>query len=243
MEIADILKRFGAGLAEEVVVPHRTYNIPPSSYVWVVYQDEKGKRKLRQMVWDLRKSWTKEKEEGAKTPPPKGKDKKPKKGPLSNLTATTALKTPFFKSILETTRCLVVVDGFNEWKGKLPFRFVRRNGDQLGLGGVYRTKVLPDGKKEYYAAVMTTFPNALIRQVHTRQPIILPPEQEGLWLNPGSKLKNFEDYLGPSSPSELEYYPVSKEINKTYIKVDGKYKAIDSPELILPVGKVVALAA
>src|ERR1700730_13604953 len=84
-KVPEFLSRFNADLAEQIE-DRRLYNIPPSSKVLVVYQDEKGQRKLRQMIWDLRKSWTKEKEEGAKSPATKDKDKKPKKGPLSNLT-------------------------------------------------------------------------------------------------------------------------------------------------------------
>ena len=245
-------------MEDEVIAPHRIYNVCPTTRVFTVYLDKHDKVQMRQMWWDLRRSWTKEtpkEERGEKEEKPAAakevsKDetkKKPKKPPLFNLTAKLAKENPFFNRMLLSQRCLLVVDGFNEWdkytKERFPYRFVRKNSDLIGIGGIYNTKKLSDGRTGFYATLMTTFPNRLIRKIHDRQPIILPPEKEALWLDPATKYKDFEDYLAPSDPLELEYYPVSKKINKTFEKVGDKNIPLDSPDLIVPIGKVVALAA
>jgi putative SOS response-associated peptidase YedK len=207
-ELKEILKRFQAELAEEIEVKPR-YNIPPSKPALVVYVDDDGKRKLRFMTWDLRKSWSKD---------AKGK-------PLSVLRSETVLQKDFFNKLLQKNRCLVPVDGFNEWNNKLPYRFVLANGDQIGLGGVFNRKMLPDGKTEFYFSLITTEPNALVARVHDRQPILIPPVKETIWLNRSARQYNYVDCLAPSPAAEMEYYPVSPLLNSA---------KNDSAELIEP---------
>jgi putative SOS response-associated peptidase YedK len=207
-DLKEILKRFQAEVAEEIVVKPR-YNIPPSQPALIVYLDDEGRRKLRFMTWDLRRSWS----------------KKPKGKPLSVLRSETVLRPGFFNGLLQKNRCLAPVDGFNEWNNKAPFRFVLNNGDQMGLGGIYNKKMLPDGKAEYYFSLITTEPNALVSRVHDRQPILIAPSKEDLWLNPAARQYNYVDCLGPSPASEMKYYPVSPLLNSP---------KNDSPELIEP---------
>src|SRR5437879_5554390 len=195
-ELKDILKRFQAELAEEIVVKPR-YNIPPSQEALVVYQDDGGRRKLRSMWWDLSGSWT----------------KAPKRGPLNNLRAETVLRRGYFNTLLQKNRCLVPVDGFYEWKDKAPFRFVPKDGDQMGLGGVYNRKLRPDGVPEYYFALITTDANEVARRVHDRQPVIIPTAKEALWLNPAARQYNYVDCLAPSPAADMAYYPVSPLLN------------------------------
>jgi len=211
-ELKEILKRFHAELAEEIVVKPR-YNIPPSQPALVVYLDDDGRRKLRLMKWDLGGSWT-HKSNGS---------------PVNNLRAETVLGRGFFNKLLQKTRCLVPVDGYNEWKDKAPYRFVLKDDDQMGLGGVYNTKMRPDGQPEYYFAVITTDANEVAKKIHHRQPVIIPKTKETLWLNRSARQYNYVDCLAPSPAADMSYYAVSPLLNST---------KNDTPELIEPLREV-----
>lgn len=205
-ELKEILKRFQSELAEEIEVTPR-YNIPPSEDALVVYVDDDGRRKLRKMKWDLSGSWSKE----------------PKSSPLNNLRAETVLGKDFFNKMLQKTRSLAPVDGYFEWKDKAPYRFVSKDGDQLGLGGVYNQKMLPDGRPEYYFAIITTDANELAKKIHHRQPVIIAKAKEPLWLNRSARQYNYVDCLATSPAADMDYCPVSAQLNSA---------KNDSPELI-----------
>lgn len=159
------------------------------------------------MKWDLAGSWTKE----------------AKSSPLNNLRSETVLGKEYFNKMLQKSRCLIPVDGYYEWKDKAPYRFVSKDGDQLGLGGVYNTKMSPEGHPEYYFAVITTEANELAKKVHHRQPIIIPSAKETIWLNRSARQYNYVDCLAPSPAADMDYYPVSAKLNSA---------KNDSPELI-----------
>lgn len=87
-------------------------------------------------------------------------------------------------------RCLVVVDGFYEWRDsdKQPFYFHRVDGKPFALGGV----ILGDG-----AAIVTTAPLPGIADKHDRMPLVLSKAEWSRWLEgekPAATLADFESY-------------------------------------------------
>ena len=87
-------------------------------------------------------------------------------------------------------RCLVVVDGFYEWRDrdKTPFYFHRADRSPFALAGV----VLGHG-----AAIVTTHPLPGIVELHDRMPLVLSKEDWGTWLEgrrPDPTLQGFESY-------------------------------------------------
>jgi putative SOS response-associated peptidase YedK len=93
-----------------------------------------------------------------------------------------------------TARCLVVVDGFYEWRASLsgdekqPFYFHRADKKPFALGGV----LLGEG-----AAIVTTAPIAGIADIHDRMPLILEKKDWPHWLageKPRPTLAGFERY-------------------------------------------------
>lgn len=92
------------------------------------------------------------------------------------------------------SRCLVVVDGFYEWRDadKQPFYFHRVDRKPFALGGV----VMGGG-----AAIVTTDPLPGIVELHDRMPLVLSKEDWDRWLagdKPSATLAGFESY--PVSP-------------------------------------------
>ena len=91
-------------------------------------------------------------------------------------------------------RCLVVVDGFYEWRDadKQPFYFHRVDKKAFALAGV----VMGTG-----AAIVTSEPLPGIVELHDRMPLVLSKEDWDRWLagdRPAPTLQGFESY--PVSP-------------------------------------------
>src|SRR5579863_10351191 len=89
------------GLAEEPrIEPH--YNVPPSQPVAVVRVLRGGTGRTMELLrWGLVPFWAKDPRVGNR---------------LSNARIETVATAPAFRDALRRHRCLVVVDGFYEWK-------------------------------------------------------------------------------------------------------------------------------
>jgi len=59
-------------------------------------------------------------------------------------------------------------------------------------------------------AIITGEPNELVAQIHTRMPVILPPENHEQWLSGESG----KEILRPYPAKEMTARPISKRVNK-----------------------------
>lgn len=74
--------------------------------------------------------------------------------------------------------------------------------------------------------ILTTRPNAVLRPLHDRMPVILEPETFERWLDPAvDEAAELADLLVPCDDEALEAYPVSRAVGNP---------AIDRPGLIEP---------
>jgi putative SOS response-associated peptidase YedK len=193
---------------------HPSYNIPPSRQIVVVKDD--GKRHLLQCRWGFLPSWAKDTKIGFN---------------MINARAETVADKPAFKDAFRRQRCLVVADGFFEWRheGKLriPVYIRLKSQRPMGFAGLYNTWKSPDGDAICTCSIITTEANELLSPIHDRMPAIIPEAQDELWLDPNiSDRDRLMPLLRPYSPDEMEYYEVSSVINKP---------ENDSPEVIMPV--------
>lgn len=121
--------------------------------------------------WGLIPSWSKDPSIAAKT---------------FNARAETIDQKPSFRDAFKKRRCLIVADGFYEWKKegskKIPLYYSLKSGRPFGFAGLYDTWLSPDKKEISTCTIITTAANELIAPVHDRMPVILSPEQEKIWL-------------------------------------------------------------
>jgi putative SOS response-associated peptidase YedK len=136
---------------------------------------------------------------------------------LINARADTVADKPSFRSAFKKGRCLVVADGFYEWKKigdrKQPY-FIRLKDDRpfgfAGLAEHWRG----DDKVIDSATIITTDANPLMAGIHDRMPVILPRESYGLWLDPEFKSKEeLLSLLRPYPAEEMVAIPVSTLVN------------------------------
>jgi putative SOS response-associated peptidase YedK len=101
---------------------------------------------------------------------------------------------PFFRAPLRRSRCLIPATGFFEWRlegsRKVKYRFSRRDEDLFCFAGLYDTWRDPrdgEGRELRSCTIITTTPNDLVAQYHTRMPVILDPGDESAWLDPRTR--------------------------------------------------------
>ncbi len=174
------------------------YNIAPGQNAPVIADD--GGRSLRMMQWGLVPSWAKDPSSGNK---------------MINARAETLAEKPSFKGLIGKRRCLVLADGFYEWrkegKGKIPMRCTLRGGEPFSFAGLWDSWKKPDGGELFSFTIITTQANNLLRPIHERMPVILNKEGEEKWLDPD--FKEVHKFLVPYPAEMMEFYDVSKLVN------------------------------
>ena len=126
-----------------------------------------------------------------------------------------SLGAPFYRDAIRQRRCLIIADGFYEWKAlveaKQPYFIKRSDGKPFAFAGIWSEVVLKNGEVMDACAILTTAPRGVTAQVHSRMPVILRPEARAAWLDPDAR---FRDLLTPDSET-LEACAVSSLVNST----------------------------
>ena len=131
-----------------------------------------------------------------------------------NARAETIFEKPAFRGAAASRHCLVLADGFFEFREiegrKFPYFIRMREGRPFTMAGLYESWVDPaSGEFIPTFSIVTTEANSLMAKIHNRKkrmPVILPEEQEKGWLEPGSGKKAL---LAPCPDEWLEAWPVS----------------------------------
>jgi putative SOS response-associated peptidase YedK len=108
-------------------------------------------------------------------------------------------------------RCLVLADGFYEWKkpaegAKVPHRIVRVDSNPFAFAGIWRFSKTFD-RPTY--AIITTTPNQTVAAIHDRMPVMLEHGAEAAWLR-GERL---EELLHPPPAEATRAFAVSTLVN------------------------------
>lgn len=201
---------------------HPSYNIAPGQNVPVAAAGEDSHRELRMMHWGLIPEWI--------------KDSKKKMEPI-NARAETAAEKPFFRNALRQRRCIIPADGFYEWEksgeAKKPYFIQMKTGRIFGFAGLWEEWLSPLGKKVQSCAILTTSANRLMSPIHDRMPVILHPEDFGLWMDPHIQNPTDIEHLFKPHPSkDMKAHPVSRYVNSP---------AHNSPRCVEPAGESVQL--
>lgn len=187
------------------------YNVAPTQSVAVVFNDAEGKNQLAYMFWGLIPSWSKDATGASK---------------MINARAETIAEKPSFRSAMSKRRCLVIADGFYEWKTegdgpKQPMRITLKDGELFGFAGLYERWTEPNsGETIPTCTIITTTPNGLMAPIHNRMPVIIPREEYATWLDyKTTDAKKVLPLLAPYDEKKMRAYPVSRAVNSP--KADG----------------------
>jgi putative SOS response-associated peptidase YedK len=177
------------------------YNIAPTQEVAAVVEEDE-KRKLEMLHWGLIPSWAKDPSIGNK---------------MINARAETIAEKPSFRRAFKVRRCLILADGFYEWKktdgGKQPYHVKMEDGSLFAFAGLWET--WQNGEEIRSCTIITTDANDLMSDIHHRMPVILHPEDYAMWLDHDFEEKEvLTTLLKPYPADVMEAYPVSRRVNK-----------------------------
>ena len=152
---------------------------------------------------------------------------------MINARAETVPEKPSFRRAFRSRRCLILADGFYEWRktysGKQPYYMRMKDGSPFAFAGLWES--WKNGREIRSCAIITTEANELVGEVHNRMPVILHPEDYELWLDPDFGEKEpLADLLRPYPANEMEAYPVSRRVNSP---------SNDDPDCVRPVSDTV----
>ena len=190
------------------------YNIAPTQPIPVVVADPwsaGGTRRFVLMRWGFLPSFVKD----------------PKNFPLLiNARAETLAEKPSYRAALRRRRCLVIADGFYEWRkdaaaggrrqpGRRPYLVRRPTGGPMGFAGLYETWSDPSGGEIDTACIVTTAANRLLGRLHDRMPAILEPDAFAAWLDvDGVDSAKALALLKPAPDQALELVEVGPGVNR-----------------------------
>ena len=191
------------------------FNIAPTQPVLVIPNDDQNTADF--YVWGLIPMWAKDPGIGSR---------------MINARGETLEEKPAFRSSLKYKRCLVLADGFYEWKGaegkkvKTPFFIHMKDRKPFAFAGLWDSWNSPDGSLVKSCTIITTEPNELTGIIHNRMPVILHPRDYAKWLDPSPQTPDqLKPLIKPFPADLMDAYPVSTLVNTP---------ANDRPELVVP---------
>lgn len=165
------------------------YNIAPSQKILI--QIKPGTVDF--FEWGLKIDWLKERQSSQS---------------YINARAETIFEKPLFRQAIRKRRCLVISDGYYEWKTvgrqKQPYYIHRSDKAPFAIAGIFENDTV---------ALITTQANSLVAEVHPRMPVILSAENYHNWLNPMAKLEDIALQLQPTLSEGWQIEPVSVAMN------------------------------
>lgn len=191
------------------------YNIAPSQPIPIVKDSEK--REVELYRWGLVPSWADDPEIGYR---------------MINARSETANEKPSFRAAFKRRRCLILADGFFEWRNeekgaqKTPYLFKLKNDAPFTFAGLYEHWQAPEGGELHTCTILTCPPNELVKDYHNRMPVMLGEETRWSWLEADKDEDALLDLLVPYPAEEMKCYPVSKAVNSP---------ENDRPEVLDPV--------
>lgn len=176
-----------------------SWNICPTDQVVAIRADRAGRR-LSSMRWGLLPHWYKSATSGP---------------PLINARAETIASKPAFAEAARQRRCLVPASGFYEWTvaedgARLPWYISGRNADCLAFAGVWQDWG-PDGSRQPGCALVTAQAGPDLAHLHARQPVVIAPEDWGLWL--GEEGQGAARLMAGSAPDHFQAWRVDRAVN------------------------------
>ena len=157
------------GLAAPAALETRPEFSPTNAVSALRVNEQTGEREISLFRWGLIPRWAREEMN------------------LFNARAETLLEKPSFRDAFRSRRCLIPADGFFEWPlidGKKRKTLIQRQ-DHLpfafaGLWERWQSKA--DGRMIESCTIITAEPNAFMRPIHNRMPVILTRDQHERWL-------------------------------------------------------------
>ena len=166
------------------------YNAHPTQKLPIIKSYTNG-RALENYDWGLIPSWAKDKKDFR---------------PLINARLETLMEKVSFKKLIQTSRCLVLADGYYEWKRenkeKFPYYFSMVDSGLIYFAGIHQNNQF---------CIITRDATETVKEIHHREPLIINEEQIPDYLDVKKEAMNI---LRNIKPPKLKFHEVSRDVNK-----------------------------
>jgi putative SOS response-associated peptidase YedK len=193
-------KKLGRQLGLELPDFPARYNIAPTQHAPVLLLD--GVMQCRMLRWGLVPSWARDLAMGSQ---------------LINARSESAAGTRSFRMAFRQRRCLVLADGFYEWRKAGRERFPEwislADEEPFAFAGLWEQWVAPDGSEHGTYTILTTRANALTERLHHRMPVILKPDDYEAWLDLEAPEIALVRLFEPFPEDRMQMRPVSTAVN------------------------------
>ena len=120
--------------------------------------------------------------------------------------------------LLERFRCLIVADGFYEWRthpggGKGAFHIARPDGEPFAFAGLWSIWRGPEDNVLRTATILTTDASDELAPLHDRMPVILDRSTEDRWLGRELGRGELAAIARASRAQPLRMRPVGPAVN------------------------------
>ncbi len=175
-DLGQLRARFAVGKS---VAIRRRYNVAPGDDVLAVTTGRDGAPRGELLRWGLVPAWAERPEIGLK---------------LINARTETVAGKPAFRSAFARMRCLIIADGFYEWRRlqsgrKQAFHITRPDHAPFAFAGLWSVwhgagqAGAPAGAPIRSCAIITAPATGAIAALHDRMPVILTRDAEQAWLD------------------------------------------------------------
>lgn len=180
------------------------YNIAPTQPLLCVRREPgETQREAVKLHWGLVPSWADDPKIGNR---------------MINARADGVASKPSFRAAFKRRRCLVLADGYYEWKregkAKQPYYYRLQNERPFAFAGLWESWHKDAGDPLESVTVITTDANELAAKVHDRMPVILDEADYETWLDVEHCDKDqLQALLVPYDTPLMKAEPVSMHVN------------------------------
>tara|TARA_B100000029_G_C17286559_1_gene855434 strand:- start:170 stop:793 length:624 start_codon:yes stop_codon:yes gene_type:complete len=165
------------------------YNAHPTQKLPIIKPYTNGKA-LETHEWGLVPEWSKKLENFK---------------PLINARLETLMEKITFKNLVQTSRCLVIADGYYEWKKeekeKIPYYFTKEDNSLMLFAAIHQNNQF---------CIITRQATTETSEIHQREPLIINKSQIPNYLN---VKKEAISVLSSIKPPKLKFHQISKDVN------------------------------
>jgi len=178
------------------------FNVAPRQEIAVIVPTSGGGQGLEMRQWGLLPGFALRPDEGHR--------------PI-NARIESVEEKKSFRGALRERRCLVLADGFFEWKEeggrKLPHFMSLPEGDLFAMAGLHEDWESPEGEVLRTVVILTTQAEGPVQAIHDRMPVMLSDAQQQQWLDANWDGAGVTQRIRPSLALDLRTRPVGKRVN------------------------------
>ncbi len=199
----------------EVTDEYRTsYNAHPSDLLPVI--TSKTPEGLSFFYWGINPSFTKSRSVSNK---------------LLYAPVEDILTKPSLKKALQLRRCVIIADGFYDWKDiakkeKVPYRFHLQNNSLFGIAGLWDSFETESGELIHTFMMITTPASKEVQKVTDRMPAILNEDLMMEWLNESNTSDTMLPFVKPYEEEHIFSYTVNPKLADPAFNNEALWKKV-----------------